>query len=81
LVSKTNALIGMGLVLIFIGALWMLNDEAVDTVVDMFPFNTSGLILMEVGWNVWPIICLFFGMVCVLVAIGISGGGRKVVYE
>jgi len=70
-------MLGMGIVMIFIGALWMLSDDAVDTVTDMFPFNTSGLILMEMGWNVWPIVFLFLGMVCVLVAIGMSRSGRE----
>jgi len=73
--SKVNLTIGLGLVFIFIGAIWMFTNTGVTMITDMFPINTEGLELMKVGWRVWPTAIIILGIACFIT--GVSKGGQQ----
>ena len=67
--GKTNLFIGFGIVTIFIGALWVMVNQGVLTVINLYPANTSGLELMQTGWTVWPIAFIVIGLISIFAGI------------
>jgi len=70
--ANTNLFIGFGIVAIFIGALWVMINQGILTVVNLYPVDTSGLELMQTGWNVWPIAFIVIGIISIFAGIKAS---------
>jgi hypothetical protein len=70
--SKINALIGFGLFLMVVGGLWMLLDEAVQGIEDMFGISSSYMTLLNMSWKVYPTFVFILGIIVVVIGVASS---------
>jgi len=63
----------LGLVLMFAGIAWLLMNDIVNDVLDIYLVESSYMTLSFMGHNVIPIVILFAGVICVLISAASKG--------
>ena len=68
----------LGLVLMFAGIAWLLMNDIVNDVLDIYLVDSYYMTVSFMGHNVIPIVILFVGVICVLISAASKGRSTDV---